>query len=70
MKVRIKEVRTLKGMTLLDLAQASGVAEANISRIENHKQQPRPSTMRRLAKALGVEVADLWDENDEGKLAA
>lgn len=69
MEVTIKEWRTLKGLSLEDLAIRSGVSESNISRIENHKQHPRPSTMRKLATALGVEVEELWSL-PEGKLAA
>jgi len=69
MEVKIKEVRLMHGLSLKDLAEKSGVSESNISRIENHKQQPRPSTMRKLANALGVPVIDLWSVS-EGKLAA
>jgi transcriptional regulator with XRE-family HTH domain len=69
MRVRIREVRLLRGLSLEDLARESGVSESNISRIETHKQTPRPSTMRKLAAALNVSVEDLW-EVEEGKLAA
>jgi transcriptional regulator with XRE-family HTH domain len=69
MQVRIREVRLLKGHSLEDLARKSGVSESNISRIETHKQMPRPSTMRKLAEALEVSVEDLWIV-DKGKLAA
>lgn len=70
MQIRIKEVRTLRGMSLLDLAAASGVTESTISRVENGKQAPRPSTMRKLAKALDVSIAELWGEDEPGKIAA
>jgi len=44
----------------------SGVAQANISRIEaGETTNPRPSTMRRLAAAMGVAVEELW--TDDGK---
>ena len=70
MQVRLKEIRTLRGLSLLDLANLSGVTESTISRIENHKQEPRPSSMRKLAKALDVTVAELWGEEEPGKIAA
>ena len=54
MRVRLREVRLGKVMTQADLAEASGIAEANISRIENGAQRPRISTIRKLAQALGV----------------
>jgi transcriptional regulator with XRE-family HTH domain len=56
-------------MSLEDIEKASGVQEATLSRIERGLQKPRPSTLQRIAKALDVEVVDLWTE-DEGKLAA
>lgn len=57
-------------MSLINLADASGVTESTISRLENHKQEPRPSTMRKLAEALDVSVAELWGEDEPGKIAA
>ena len=69
MEVTIKEWRALLGLSLDDLSEKSGVGKSNISRIENHLQQPRPSTLRKIAAALGVEVEDLWSL-PEGKLAA
>jgi len=43
----------------------TGVAEFTISEIESGKRaNPRPSTLRKLAQGLGVEVADLYGEPD------
>jgi XRE family transcriptional regulator, fatty acid utilization regulator len=69
MRLRLKEVRLLRGLSQDDLSRASGVSISNVNRIETGKQQPRPSTLRRLAAALDVDVMELW-ETDEGKLAA
>lgn len=69
MEVRIRQARLLRGLSLEDLSKASGVSESNLSRIENHRQTPRPSTMRKIAKALDVPVESLWSVS-EGKLAA
>ena len=52
-------------MTQDDLAAATGISKANISRLENGKQEPRPSTVRRLAAALGVAPEDLVADDDE-----
>jgi transcriptional regulator with XRE-family HTH domain len=69
MRVRLREVRLKQGLSQQDLAAKSGVTAANISRIETGEtNQPRPSTLRKLAAALGVSVAELWEA--EGKLAA
>ena len=56
-------------MSLADLHDKSGVQIAQLSRIERGLAKPRPSTLRRIADALGVEPAGLWTA-DEGKLAA
>ena len=42
------------------LSESSGISEHTISRIE-HGAPLRPTTARRLADALGVEVADLME---------
>ncbi len=56
---RVRSVRDRRVWTQGDLARESGVPVVTISRIENdrHEGQPRPSTVRRLAAALGVEPA-------------
>jgi len=46
-------------MTQEELAAASGVTEATISRIESSGQSARISTIKKLAQALGVEPAEL-----------
>ena len=71
MRSRLREVRERLFITQAELADQSGVAESNISRIETGVQQPRPSTVKRLAMALGIEPSELvdWDD-DKGKAAA
>lgn len=52
------------------LAEASGVSQATISRIEDGTQMPQPDTLKLFAKALDVPYSDLmvlaghWDEED------
>ncbi len=55
MGARLRTARQRKAWALEDLAQASGVMVATLSRLENDKQEPRPSTIRKLAAALDVE---------------
>jgi transcriptional regulator with XRE-family HTH domain len=57
---------------LRELGDLSGVAYDSINAIELGKQQPRPSTLRRLGTALRVspEVFFTDPEVDEGKAAA
>ncbi len=56
---RLKELRTLRALTLRELGQQSGVSYATIWRIENGHSDVRPSTIRKLASALGVDTAEL-----------
>lgn len=48
-------------MTQHELADAAGVGRATIARLELGAPNPSPSTMRKLAAALKVEVAELLD---------
>jgi transcriptional regulator with XRE-family HTH domain len=59
---RLAELRERKALTLRDLEEASGVGADAISKIENGHRKPRPSTLRKLARALGVEVEDFYRE--------
>jgi len=65
---RLRFARNRKVWTQQDLARESGVPVVTISRVENghHEGQPRPSTIRRLAGALGVEPEWLQHGDDEG----
>ena len=69
MYLQIRYLRELDGLSLADLHERSGVQIAQLSRIERGLSKPRPTTLRRIAHALGVEPAELWT-TDEGKLAA
>jgi transcriptional regulator with XRE-family HTH domain len=55
----LRNVRELAGYSQQELADESGVSQHTISEIELGRRQPQGRTLRKLAKALGVEVADL-----------
>jgi transcriptional regulator with XRE-family HTH domain len=55
----LKELRRRAPMTQAELSAASGVSRQTISEIENGHGDTRPSTVRRLAKALRVKPQDL-----------
>jgi len=53
-------LRQEAGLSLRQLEATSGVSRSIISRLESgERQQPTPSTLIRLAKALDAEAADL-----------
>jgi transcriptional regulator with XRE-family HTH domain len=58
----LKEIRRQKGWSQKDLADESGVGQDTISGIESGRHEPRPSTLRKLAEALGIQVADFFKE--------
>jgi transcriptional regulator with XRE-family HTH domain len=66
----LRNLRLRRGMSQADLSHRTGVAEFTISEIEAGKRpNPRPSTLRKLAQGLGVEVAALYEETDSPKVA-
>ena len=62
--MRVKEILKDKQLTLNDLAQELGVSrQALYLQINNN---PRISTLQRIADALGVPVGQLFDEQPAG----
>jgi transcriptional regulator with XRE-family HTH domain len=59
---KLKFHRRRAGLTQVDLARASTVDRTTIQRLESKRPAPapHPSTVRKLAQALGVQPADLW----------
>lgn len=64
---RLRAIRERKGVSLRGLKKVSGVAVATLARIEAGGYDPRLSTLRRLAKALEVTVAELIGEKSPKK---
>jgi transcriptional regulator with XRE-family HTH domain len=60
----LKEHRRQRGWSQQDLSEASGVGQDTISALERGHHEPRPSTLRKLARAFGVEVAELFRDPD------
>jgi transcriptional regulator with XRE-family HTH domain len=56
---QLARLRELKGYSQRALAKESGVSPATIYELENGRRRPNPSTLRKLARALEVEVAEL-----------
>ena len=69
---RVRNARLARAMTQAELAEATGVEEASISRIESNKSTPRPSTIRKLAAATGADPGWLLlgEQADAGKSEA
>lgn len=57
--IKVHEARERMGFSLDDVAKAAGVSQTSAIRAE-HGKEIRPLTARRIARGLGVEVADLY----------
>ena len=57
---RLKELRERRVLTQSELAEKAGVRSATVTDIETGKHRPRPSTIRKLAKALSVGPEELF----------
>ena len=55
----VRELRILSALTQEELADRAGITATALSRIERNEAEPRPSTLRKLATALGVEPREL-----------
>ena len=59
---RLKTLRIRRALTQQELADRAGVSSNAINRIELNKAEPHMSTLRKLAKALDVDPAELIGE--------
>jgi transcriptional regulator with XRE-family HTH domain len=64
---KMRNLRVGKNITLDNLAMRTGFTKGYLSKLETGKQIPPIATLSRIAKALGVEIADFFDRgtNDE-----
>ena len=60
---RIRELRHAKNITAAELAQAVGVAQPTVSRLEKGERQLTMGMAGRIARALGVGISDLLDNS-------
>ncbi len=57
---RIREIRKEKDITLIELSQKTGVAQATLSRIETGTMVGTVESHQKISEALGVGLADLY----------
>lgn len=61
--VKIRALRKAGGWTLEDVARSIGVSKSAISQIENGRTEPSLQTLRRLAAALKIPLAKLFESH-------
>jgi transcriptional regulator with XRE-family HTH domain len=59
---RVRELRDAHGLSLDALASRSGVSRSNISLIERGESSPTAAVLDKLASALGVALAALFED--------
>jgi HTH-type transcriptional regulator/antitoxin HipB len=63
----LRQARERAGITQEVLAQRTKTRKSAISRLENHAQDMRLSTIKRVARALGKNLVIQLVENGDGK---
>ncbi len=58
----LKRQRVRKALTQEELARKAALTTASVARIERNETEPRMSTLRKLAKALDIDPAELVGE--------
>ena len=58
----LRDLRRRRGWSQVELAKEAGVTDETISNIERGEHEPRPTTLRKVATALGVAVEDLFPD--------
>ncbi|WP_109476502.1 XRE family transcriptional regulator [Paraburkholderia sp. C35] len=66
---RVRELRDHHGLSLEALAERSGVSRSNISLIERAQSSPTAAVLDKLATALGVALASLFEAPAESEEA-
>jgi transcriptional regulator with XRE-family HTH domain len=60
---RLRSIRLLRRATLRTIAERAGVSESFLSQVERGRASASVASLRRIAGALGVSVADLFDSS-------
>jgi transcriptional regulator with XRE-family HTH domain len=60
---KLKALREERVLSQRDLASMAGLTQMTVWRIENGYRDARPGTIRKLARALGVEPKELVKED-------
>jgi transcriptional regulator with XRE-family HTH domain len=62
---RIRTIRKEKGITLVELSEKTGVAQATLSRIETGVMTGTLESHMKIAETLGLSLSDLYSDIDQ-----
>lgn len=63
MDIKTWQARSEKGVTLVELAAATGISKSTLNNIENGRVSPTMVQMEAIAKALRMRITDLFDSD-------
>ena len=63
MSTLLRAVRQQSGLTLDDLAEETGLTKSYLSKVERGQSNPSIAAALRIARALGVDVAQLFNDD-------
>lgn len=61
MVIKVWEVRNSKGLSLVKLAEKTGISKSALNNIENSKVSPKLEQLEQIAIALESRITDLFD---------
>jgi transcriptional regulator with XRE-family HTH domain len=67
---KLRMLRAAEGITLAEVEERSGVTRESIGELERGKRIPFCSTLHKLARAYGVSLAELFEEEPTPKVQA
>ncbi len=56
---KLREIRTRRLLTQVELADKAGVSQSTVANIERDNAEPQFRTIRKLAKALDIDPTEL-----------
>jgi transcriptional regulator with XRE-family HTH domain len=59
---KLKDLRLRRAMSQRKLAEAADMSQRAIVDLETDRREPRPSTLGKLAEALGVEPSKFFED--------
>jgi transcriptional regulator with XRE-family HTH domain len=60
---KLRKLRTDAALSQHELAKMAGLAYSTVNKLENQREQPRPKTLRALARVLKVKPIELMGED-------
>ena len=67
---KLRALREQRGMSARQLARSSGLAFSHVQHLERDESIPGDETLRRLARALGIQLRELKGERKASQVTA